>query len=49
MTNITIIIVSFFVMAIAHTHAMIMVAVEENKKDRKQYIEEMEKISRRLK
>jgi hypothetical protein len=49
MTNILLIIMSLFILSIAHNHAMIMKAVEENQKDRQQYIEEMKKISRRLK
>jgi hypothetical protein len=49
MTNITIVIISFFIILFAHKHAKIMKAIEENQKDREQYMEEMKKISRSLK
>ena len=49
MTNITIVIISFFIILFAHNHAKIMKAIEEDQKDREEYTEEMKRISRSLK
>jgi hypothetical protein len=48
-TNIAIVIVSLFIALFAHNHAMIVKSLEENKRDREQYKQTMEEISRRLK